>query len=142
MRISLFILCSVLLSAFTVLSAEPNSTELAQVFEKRLEVLRTETQHQIELIEAQLSECSAKEVEAFEKQIIAIKQDATISRLEILLEWAAANNDTERETEIRNHLDQLRTLSRKEKDRTSIVVEKSPEPSQKASNGPQTPSSR
>ncbi|RPH96420.1 hypothetical protein EHM69_01315 [candidate division KSB1 bacterium] len=80
----------------------------ALTYPERIHLLEEETQAQMTVLFQQVAADPAQR-ESIERQIIKLKNQAEIHRLEILLEWAEAEGNQNKAAEIRKALDQWRT---------------------------------
>lgn len=101
---SLMILCW-----STLGTAQDSESSAAPIlsYPERICALESETQAQTALL-AKQAETNPTQRELFEKQIIHLKKQAEINRLEILLEWAEAEGNSNKAAEIRRSLEQWR----------------------------------
>ncbi len=97
----------VLVAVFAIASgsfADQTKQVKASDFTARMEVLKNETREQISTLEEQMASLTATEQESVQAQIMDLKRNAEISRLEILLEWARAENNDEKILEVEQAL--------------------------------------
>jgi uncharacterized protein YecA (UPF0149 family) len=80
--------------------AAQETAKTASDFQSHIQSLETETQMQIAALETQISKADGQNREQTDRQIMEVKRQAEISRLNILLDWAHAEGDEARAAEI------------------------------------------
>lgn len=88
------------ISAFAQTKAETTQLSQATDYDARLEASATQIQTGIQALETQLSAASPEDRPALDRQIVALKKQGEIDRLHILLDWANAEGDAARASEI------------------------------------------
>jgi hypothetical protein len=78
-------------------------------FQARIEASQAQAQSEIRAIEHQMETASPAERDILGRKITAVKLDAEIARLQILLDWARTENDAARVAKLEQALDQSKT---------------------------------
>jgi len=87
-------------------AVEAPKNTVATDYHARLEASATQLQTRIGVLEAQLADPNTKDRESIERQIVEMKRQGEIDRLQILLDWARAQGDASRVEEIQQVLNQ------------------------------------
>lgn len=115
------------------LAADKLPEETLQNYKQRLNTLTGQTQQQLADLELLITETSDRaEIERLSRQLMIIKHEAEIARLEILLEQAELEQDHERVEQIRSLMTHLKELHNKQQPKHSSETVKSPLPSEKS----------
>jgi hypothetical protein len=111
LRLMLYAVMALLLSvsAFAQTKAESATPSNTTDYRARLEASSTQIQTGIQALETQLAAAAPEDRPAFDRQIIAMKKQGEISRLQILLEWANAEGDAAKVSEVQTALTNLTT---------------------------------
>jgi hypothetical protein len=87
--------------------ADAVKSSQALTYQARIEANEVNVQSQIRSLEEQLSTADTQERESIEQQVVELKRQGEIQRLQLLLSWAKADADADRIREIETALDHI-----------------------------------